>query len=850
MAGWVCRGLADIPDEVANSRAFAALPVHRFADVIRHFPAPADGPAAGFTRFVWRDWLANYHTYAWTAEMVPASQANSIEYYMLDSASNSAPIQLVGVNRLRPAPFGTWGYSFRNFRIPNTNRFRFSDYDEAMAIVRNDPIVTSSPKRIIIGKPDGGTRNARHWATNARPTTVSLPADLVLTQNQGGTRALFPLEALNYVNRVLAQDPSAFGKPSQPWTSPDTSAQAVRPPTLTPGRPGGSKRAAAQHATAAIHDIAKEEMAATPPPTVPSPARSLSRQRAPRQSPTAGDPGLDYTHISTVSPTGASRPPADIANDVAIQVLQRLPVGCPDSSWGTRNRFQRMLLDAVTAQTFAPPTPVNSLPAVEQLGAAIPYVARFDSSIAATMAAILISLLTGTDVPGQPQPPEPPAGGGRRGGRGPSGRGSGRGASPKSPKPYSQPPPRASTPPGNKSSKRPRTGGEQQESEHEERHRRSSRDSHRDRRRRDRSPSPRRSRRDSPPSLRERSPRPYRGRSPERRRGTPPPDRYRHPSEERRHQLAMRELHHAAAEKETQAAERRAAAAAARRLDSRTVDRMVRHHVGPGVRRGDYDPPQETFPLPEAPERPPARSPSPMVAYDRSPSRDPTPTPTITDYFADVKKRWPDGLTTIEGAPLPNATAADAPPKSPNLAAIRDASYTLPKKPPVVAATATPTHRRRLPQRTRYPLFWHLCQPTLQSSLLRQSWRFRRPRRCRHRPPCRPRRQLRHPTKWVRNRLTTTPSPRTRGPHSSRHRHLHLPSPSPEVRLPPLTSLVPRRSRLKLPHHIHLSSRRSTPPANPRVVPFLRRQSSWILPASRLSPPRLIKPSSRRQGLR
>ena len=674
MAGWVCRGLADIPNSVIASRALAHVPEDRFADIMRYFPATADEPAAGTTRVVWRDWLATYCFPNWTQELVVAGRANSIEYYMLDGANNTTPVQLVGVSRSRPVPFGTWNYSFRSFKVSKTQRTKFSDYDEAMAIVRNDPLPVSGEKKPQIGRRDSvKTRPARYWATHVRPPDVPLPPDPILTRHREGVRALFPLEALNYVSRILEGDPGAF------VTTPDQAARGTRPPGSTPGRPGTSQRTAAAQATAAIHSMAQEEAARTPPPATPGPG-GQQRRRGQRQSPHRhASNELDYSR----SFARTNRPSGEVANDAAIDMLARLPDECPDPNWGSRRRLQNLLVSAADGEPTNRPVRVGNLAAIDHMGAFVAQVARLDSGLASRFCVILLNLIDGTGGgPGQP-PPAPPGPGDN------TGRGTGQGAalSPRSPRSPPNPDPAA----GRNDAKRQRTEGGEQDTEHSHQRHRSSRDSHGERRRRERSPSPRRSRRASPPLLRERSPRPYRGRSPrsepERRRRTPPPGRYRTAGEERRHQEGMNVLRaHAARQKDHYfGAPDPGPEPPVRHAEAGVVERAVRHHLGPAVRRGDYDPP--TAPQQRDPERPPARSPSPPPSgRDRSPSQEPPPPPTYTDYFESVKERYPHGIGAVGGGTAGVPAQQDAPVKLAPLAAIRDCSYFLPKKAPVSGA--------------------------------------------------------------------------------------------------------------------------------------------------------------------
>ena len=213
MGAWLCRGIANVPDEIARSQAFTHLQEYLIPLVIDAFPAQhGQPPPDGTTRVVWREFMAHYIDRAWRSELVIASKADSIDYYMLESQSNTHPIQLVGVSRKHPNPFGSWGYVFRQYIVskPLTKRTRFSQYDEAVAIIRNLPL----PSGALINQ---AKRQPLYWATHRRPGNVNLPSDPILERHLNKTEALLPLEASQYVVNTLKTQPHAFSEPRRPW---------------------------------------------------------------------------------------------------------------------------------------------------------------------------------------------------------------------------------------------------------------------------------------------------------------------------------------------------------------------------------------------------------------------------------------------------------------------------------------------------------------------------------------------------------------------------------------------------------------------------------------------------------
>ena len=460
MAGWVCRGLADIPDEIANSRALAVVPAHRIPDVIRLFPAGDAAPPSGHTRVVWREWLATYNAPHWTQELVIASRANSIRYYMLDSASNAQPIRIVGADHAHPTPFGTWGYTFRMFRPSNTQRTKFSDYDEAMAIVRNAPLHTSAPsEELRIGKREAGSYVPRYWALHNRPADVPLPPDPILTRYPGGVSALLPLEALEYVSGVLARHPQAFSQPARPWPTPGAIEPGTRPPAPSPGRPQPSQRPTEAPTAAA----AQQEAPRSPPTAAPGAGRHR-RRRISTPAPPTEAARRDPTDFSTFFNNRRNLNFNDLFGDAVIHLLHGLPPECPDPNWGSRRSLQQALFSIAGNQPSADgPSRPSNMPIIERLAALLPHAARVDSAMAGQFGLLLLGLISHHNLDGLQTadigpPPGPPGGAGAEHGRGPE--------VPADPGPRQQTPQEPPPTQGHNDHKRQRTDGGPQESEH------------------------------------------------------------------------------------------------------------------------------------------------------------------------------------------------------------------------------------------------------------------------------------------------------------------------------------------------------------------------------------------------
>ena len=505
MAAWVCRGIMDVPDHIAKSRALAQIDVQTIPLVLKYFRADdTQPPAPGFTRMVWRDFMARYHDPTWSQEIVPADRADSIPYYMLDGHSNLAPMHLAPVTRTRTAPFGTWGYSFRGYKVaaPTTSRTRFSEYDEAVAITTNLPL----PPGALIGSSE---RAPYYWATHQRPNDVPLPPHRILQTQANGTSALFPLQALQYVETILIDDPQAFSAPPTPWHKPDTSSQGP-PASSTQGTTSTSPRLPPRTTTervrAQTQPTVTPEAQGTPPPTAPSGAAPPTPRRQSQRSPA---PPTTLPFEQFFSGAAAPPSPADSLNNALLHGLADLPPACPDPNWGTRRQLQRtlLLIPDLPGATNRPVAAGNA-PVVGFLTSLISTTAQYDAGLARNLTTYLGNFLANAAV-GQggmnpPPSPGPPGGPDPRGPRGPDPR-------PRSPATRGgSSDPRSSGAPssgGLFSLKRPRPDNDPRDE-----------DSHR--RRPGRSPSPRRGHRQdsSPPSPRYRrhSRSPARGRSPRR----------------------------------------------------------------------------------------------------------------------------------------------------------------------------------------------------------------------------------------------------------------------------------------------------------------------------------------------
>ncbi|GAQ92137.1 hypothetical protein KFL_009310020 [Klebsormidium nitens] len=280
MAGWLCRGVADVPDDIVKSRVLERLTPGQCFTVINQWKAtPGSNTPKDHTRVVQREWLGNYfhaNDEQWKMQLLPASRCNSIRYYMMASASNVAPLSLVHVDRTYLAPYGTWGYILRQYRvIPPTPRRRFSLYDEAIAIIRRIPL----PDVAIIGLgPNTAPRPPLFWACHWRPAHIQLPRHRILDGLYTVDQFL-PDEARSYVVACLRRTPTCFDAPEEPWAERDRSPAAIRPERAQEG--------AASNPLAWRLSVQRPPSRKWPSPRPFSPLpRRLLRRSGPRQ----GDP--------------------------------------------------------------------------------------------------------------------------------------------------------------------------------------------------------------------------------------------------------------------------------------------------------------------------------------------------------------------------------------------------------------------------------------------------------------------------------------------------------------------------------------------------------------------------------
>lgn len=615
MAGWLCRGVADVPDDVIQSRALEGLNPAACSAVIRAYQAQAGQPSPdGHTRVVHREWMGDYfydEDGGWRTQILRASRCNSIPYYMMDSSANAVPLALVPVNRSHPAPYGTWGYVFRQYRVNQTARRRFSVYDEATAILRRQPL----PGDAIIGLgPGAGTRAPFYWANHWRPSDIQLPRHRFLERANADVTTLLPAEARLYVLETTAADPTVFDEPEEPWTRRDRSPSAVRPADLQRERGRDVEREqpprlAAQRAAAAIQEVAVAETTPPPvfaaagaPPVAERPApRRPSRQPRPspqRQPRTAAlAPATDFDFDSLLG-AATSATLADSLHRAILQLLgaaTALPaITCPDPAWGTARQLTSELSAVIDLPPSGSPALAGNLPLVEALGHLITSTARVDAGMAAHLCAFLRRFLTGAAPVAAGAAAQPPPPGGR--GPPPDDRGTESRGRPSSPSRRDHNGGRDGgrerrSPPPDGDPKRRRLGeGEQDATESRPRYRdrspspwagpRPGGRAHRSSSARSLTPRGRPERSPSPPR-RGRSPPRHRGRSPAARRRSdkrpqptrartaspdggsrrpapaplpqvfprsPPRDRYRSPAAEGRHQAAMASLRDAAAE--------------------------------------------------------------------------------------------------------------------------------------------------------------------------------------------------------------------------------------------------------------------------------------------------------------
>ena len=722
MAGWLCRGIADVPDEIVQSRVFERLTPGQCNTVINQWKAaPNTDTPKDHTRVVQREWMGNYFHATdeqWKMQLLPASRCNSISYYMMASASNVAPLSLVHVDRTHPAPYGTWGYVLRQYRvIPPTPRRRFSVYDEAVALIRRIPL----PEDAVIGQgPGTAPRSPLYWACHYRPAHIQLPRHRIIdglyTVDQ-----LLPDEARSYVVTTLRRTPTSFDEPEEPWAERDRSPVAIRPERAQEGDREQPPRLAAQRAAAAIQEVAVAE-ADQPPAPAPAPAerpppRRPSRQ--PRPSPQRGAQaaaatpsavGADYHAIFNTAARGANV--ADTLQTAILRLLNSLteqPFPCPDQSWGTRRQLTNDLLTIPDLQPSNRRASMGNTPVIDNLCQLISATSRADTGLAQHLCAFLQRFLATGVRAGPPAGGPPPAPGGRgpprddsgAGGRGHSspadqrdngggGRGGGR---------------ERRSPPPDDGAKRRRLGdGEQdaaespRESRQRVRERAPSPSDRPTRSRRSQSPSPQRSDR-SPSRRRGRSPttrRSSRGRayprstSPTRRlppgeprrqpattqpfifNRSPPAERRRSPISEGRHQAAMAALRNAAADqrvyKRGKGAEHTVVAylghnpqerqSRSIRPDTAAIGRTIYGHIKKSLDNGDYEPPATSPARSCSPPAPPARSPSPqLLDSDQPPS---PPRVGLAERFSklpDVLQHLKDGTSppTEPGPPRPPA---------------------------------------------------------------------------------------------------------------------------------------------------------------------------------------------------
>lgn len=371
MAAWVCRAIFDIPDAIATTNALHDLPPRYAFRLAEYFPAKeGSAPAPGFTRYVYRDWLAAYtNPREWPPMVIPAKACRSIPYYMVHG-NNQQPLSLVALDASRPVPFGTWSFVFRNYHVDSfakgqDPRTLFSVFDEAMAIVRNQPIVV---KGAVIKGYVGDEREPMYWARTQRPSSVALPKQGLLLDNPA---TMNPSQALSYVLECLETDPLTFTAHDKWWEK----SQEEKKRAQRTGK-------------------GKVEERGTPVRTTPPRVIAPSNTGSARYKQVLATPDSSYD---------------DNLWRAVNQLVGNLPA--PGPTGGVRN-LTTLLQGAVSSPKDGLPSPVVNHPAIEQLCALIPAVAAYEHKQAANLLPILMGLLTNLRTASGPGGEEGGGGGG------------------------------------------------------------------------------------------------------------------------------------------------------------------------------------------------------------------------------------------------------------------------------------------------------------------------------------------------------------------------------------------------------------------------------------------------------
>ena len=405
--------------------------------------------------------MAHYIDKAWQSELVIASKADSIDYYMLESQSNTHPIQLVGVSHKNPNPFAAWGYQFRQFTVnkPTITRTRFSQYDEAVAIIRNLPL----PPGAVINR---NQRKPLYWATNRRPGNISLPPDPILERHQDKTEALLPLEAFQYVVSTMRKQPHAFAAPERSWylkgkrtdtkegkrteAAEDEDTQILEDEDLPLGTRGKSTRGKVKVAL-------PPKFVDTTPPSKGGTGLSSKKRKQPSPGTLTPSTPPFADHLENAQAAGEMLSKG--LNRAVYALLAQLPPGSPDPETCSIRGLQGSLLRVVdnSEAPSSEPTPAADLPVVDSLCHLVSTTARFDSGYAYEVSKTLTEVLRqplrieGEETPAPSPGPSPgPSPSDSGGGRGPS-------ADPRGPTDPSLPKPssgRESSPRGGKRSKK------------------------------------------------------------------------------------------------------------------------------------------------------------------------------------------------------------------------------------------------------------------------------------------------------------------------------------------------------------------------------------------------------------
>ncbi|GAQ93280.1 hypothetical protein KFL_014120020 [Klebsormidium nitens] len=378
MAGWLCRGVADVPDDIVKSRVLKRLTPGQCFTVFNQWnasPSSTSGklpPAPTLRRttrgpVVQREWMGNY--------------------FHADDESGRC-----------------------NFSPP------------AIAIIRRIPL----PGDAIIGQgPNTAPLLPLYWACHSRPAHVQLPRHRILDRRPLHRRSAPPRRGAVLRRHVsaprahlLRRARRALGGTRPLTGGHPTGARARRRPRAAPS-PGGSA------CGGRLQEVAVAE-AVQPPAPAPAPAKRPPPRRPSRQSrpgpqrgaqaaaATPPSTGVDYSAIFNTAARGASA--ADTLQAAILRLLNSLaeqPFPSPDPIWGTRRQLTNELLATPDLQPSNRRASMGNIPVIDNLCQLISATSRADTGLAQHVCAFLQRFLATGARAGPPVGGHPRAPGGR-----------------------------------------------------------------------------------------------------------------------------------------------------------------------------------------------------------------------------------------------------------------------------------------------------------------------------------------------------------------------------------------------------------------------------------------------------